>query len=110
MGKHTPHPYAQHYNVGAERQEPHLQPKRGVLMKGRCLLHKYTDRKMTKFKKNEVKRVQKKGCKLFSALIQEQNVHFFTKLGWKARGPMEEHFGRLHQYMTADLDQVPGDL
>ncbi|MFH1152373.1 MAG: MSMEG_0568 family radical SAM protein [Pseudomonadota bacterium] len=57
-----------------------------------------------------MRRVKKKGCTLFTALIQEQNVPFFNKLGWKAQGPMQDHFGHLHQPMIADLDRVPGDL
>lgn len=57
-----------------------------------------------------MKRVSKKGCRIFTASIQEQNVPFFKKLGWTPKGPVEMHFGHPHQPMQADLGRVPGDL
>lgn len=60
--------------------------------------------------KEAMKRVKKKGCRVFMATIQEQNVTFFKKLGWAPQGPLEMHFGHPHQPMQADLGRVPGDM
>ena len=57
-----------------------------------------------------MKRVQKKGCKIFTAHIQEKNVPFFLKLGWTPMEPVKLHFGHLHQKMQANLDLVPKDI
>ncbi len=59
--------------------------------------------------KEAMKRVKKKGCTAFTAHIQEKNINFFSKLGWKPVGPLEDYFGRPHQIMQADLDRVPED-
>jgi radical SAM protein (TIGR04043 family)/putative N-acetyltransferase (TIGR04045 family) len=50
--------------------------------------------------------VKKLGCTRFTAHIQEQNVRFFSLLGWKAVGPVEIYHGKPHQLMEADLDMV----
>jgi hypothetical protein len=42
--------------------------------------------------------------------IQENNVSFFKKLGWKPVGPLENYVNRPHQLMEADLAQVPEDF
>jgi radical SAM protein (TIGR04043 family)/putative N-acetyltransferase (TIGR04045 family) len=60
--------------------------------------------------KEAMKRVKKKGCRVFMATIQEQNVSFFKKLGWAPQGPLEMHSGHPHQPMQADLGRVPGDM
>ncbi len=60
--------------------------------------------------KEAMKRVKKRGCTIFSAHIQEQNVPFFKKLGWKPAGLPETFCGRPHQLMEADLDRVPEEF
>ena len=60
--------------------------------------------------KEAMKRVKKKGCTRFTAHIQENNVSFFKKLGWKPVGPLETYVNRPHQLMEADLEQVPEDI
>lgn len=57
-----------------------------------------------------MKRVKKKGCKHFTAHIQEKNVPFFKKLGWSPAGPVQAYLGHPHQHMVADLKRVPDDL
>ena len=57
-----------------------------------------------------MKRVREKGCKHFSARIQEENVPFFKKLGWSPAGPVQSYLGHPHQTMVADLGRVPDDL
>ena len=60
--------------------------------------------------KEAMKRVKKRNCTLFTAHIQEKNVPFFQKIGWRPEGSLENHHGRPHQLMVADLDRVPDDL
>ena len=60
--------------------------------------------------KEAMKRVKKKGCTRFTAHIQENNVSFFKKLGWKSVGPLENYVNRPHRLMEADLEQVPEDF
>ncbi len=60
--------------------------------------------------KEAMKRVKKKGCKIFTAYIQEPNIPFFLKLGWSPLSPVEKHFGRPHQKMQADLNRVPKEI
>ena len=60
--------------------------------------------------KEAMKRVQKKGCQIFTANIQEKNVPFFLELGWKPIGPVNSHFGHPHQKMQANLNLVPKDI
>ncbi len=47
--------------------------------------------------------VRERGCRRFLAYVQLQNVRFFRHLGWRTVGPPEEHYGRPHQVMEADL-------
>jgi len=60
--------------------------------------------------KEAMKRVQKKGCQIFTAHIQEKNVPFFLQLGWKSIGPVKSHFRHPHQKMQANLNLVPKDI
>ena len=60
--------------------------------------------------KEAMKRVKKKGCQLFTAHIQEKNIPFFLKLGWKPMEPVKPYFGHPHQKMQANLDLVPEDI
>jgi len=53
-----------------------------------------------------VRRVKKLGCALFTAHIQQQNVRFFLKLGWKPVGPIVDLLGRPHQMMQASLEET----
>jgi len=57
-----------------------------------------------------MKRVKKKGCRVFTAQIQKKNVPFFLKFGWRPMGSLKSHFGHPHQKMEADLDLVPKDI
>jgi len=50
-----------------------------------------------------IAQVKRKGCACFTAHIQEENVTFFTRLGWKPVGPVFEFRGKPHQLMKADL-------
>jgi radical SAM protein (TIGR04043 family)/putative N-acetyltransferase (TIGR04045 family) len=57
-----------------------------------------------------MKRVEKKGCDVFTAQIQEKNISFFLNLGWKSMGAVKDHFGHPHQKMVANLNLVPKDM
>lgn len=50
--------------------------------------------------------VKKCGCNVFTAHIQVENIPFFSRLGWRAVGPVKEYFSRPHQLMEADLDLI----
>jgi radical SAM protein (TIGR04043 family)/putative N-acetyltransferase (TIGR04045 family) len=50
--------------------------------------------------------VKRHGCTRFTAHIQQKNVHFFSKLGWKSIEPVENYLGLPHQLMEADLEPV----
>jgi radical SAM protein (TIGR04043 family)/putative N-acetyltransferase (TIGR04045 family) len=52
---------------------------------------------------NAVRYVKGQGCTQFTAQVQEENVSFFSRLGWRKVGSIHSHFGRLHQMMEADL-------
>jgi len=60
--------------------------------------------------KEAMKRVQKKGCRIFTAHIQEKNIPFFAELGWKPVGPIKSLLGHPHQKMEANLTLVPKDI
>lgn len=47
--------------------------------------------------------VKKQGCRQFTAHIQKENVPFFSRLGWKAVGPVFDYHGKPHQLMEAEL-------
>jgi len=51
-----------------------------------------------------VKTVKGLGCKRFTAMIQEENVPFFKRLGWHPIAETQIYRGRLHRMMEADLD------
>ncbi len=57
-----------------------------------------------------VKRVKKEGATKFTARIQEENVSFFKRLGWRPVGPLIDYCGLPHQLMEADLDAVPPEF
>ena len=57
-----------------------------------------------------VKRVKKKGATKFTAHIQEENVSFFKRLGWRPMGALVNYCGFPHQPMEADLDSVPPEF
>ncbi len=59
--------------------------------------------------KEAMKRVKKLGCTRFTAQVQEKNVPFFTKIGWRAVGPLNSHLGLPHRLMEADLDTAPDE-
>jgi putative N-acetyltransferase (TIGR04045 family) len=44
-----------------------------------------------------------KGATSFTALIQDRNVHYFSKLGWRPFGGSIAYHGLPHQMMEADL-------
>jgi len=48
--------------------------------------------------------VRKQGCTKFTAHIQEENVPFFSRLGWKGVEEPTVYFGRVHQVMEATLE------
>jgi predicted GNAT family N-acyltransferase len=57
-----------------------------------------------------MKRVKKKGCRLFTANIQENNLSFFKKCGWEPIGEVKDYFGIPHIEMKADLNFIPDEL
>jgi radical SAM protein (TIGR04043 family)/putative N-acetyltransferase (TIGR04045 family) len=59
--------------------------------------------------KEAMKRVKKKGATCFTAHIQEKNVPFFKRLGWRPIASMQNFMNRPHQKMQADLNQVPDE-
>lgn len=60
--------------------------------------------------KEAMKRVKKRGCKIFTAHIQEKNIPFFLGLGWQPLEAVKTYFGYPHQKMEANLDLVPEDI
>ena len=60
--------------------------------------------------KEAMRRVKKRGCKIFTAHIQEKNISFFLGLGWQPMEPVKTYFGSPHQKMEANLDLVPEDI
>ncbi|MFA6220746.1 MAG: MSMEG_0568 family radical SAM protein [Desulfomonilaceae bacterium] len=56
--------------------------------------------------KKAMRYVKNRGCTRFTAHIQEQNVRYFSLLGWRAVGPVETYHGKAHRLMEADLDKV----
>jgi len=51
-------------------------------------------------------RVKSQGCTKFTAHIQVENVPFFSQLGWKTIEDVKEYFGKPHQLMEANLDDL----
>jgi len=50
--------------------------------------------------------VKNRGCTKFTAHIQLENVPFFSRLGWKTVGPVRDYFGKPHQLMEANLENI----
>jgi len=48
--------------------------------------------------------VKKQGCTRFTAHIQEENIPFFSRLGWRGVEEPTVYFGRVHQVMEATLE------
>lgn len=53
-----------------------------------------------------VRTVRRRGCRRFTASIQEANVAWFRHLGWRPRGEPFLLQGRPHQLMQADLSSA----
>lgn len=47
--------------------------------------------------------VKKRGCRKFTASIQERNVPFFERIGWRVIGRPYTYHGKVHLPMQADL-------
>ncbi len=56
--------------------------------------------------KEAMRTVRRRGCTHFTAEIQEANVPFFERLGWRQEGGRYEIHGWVHQHMVADLDKA----
>ena len=50
--------------------------------------------------------VKNRGCTKFTAHIQSENVPFFSRIGWKTVEPVKDYFGKPHQLMEADLENI----
>jgi len=50
--------------------------------------------------------VKNRGCTKFTAHIQLGNVPFFSRLGWKTVEPVKDYFGKPHQLMEANLENI----
>lgn len=50
--------------------------------------------------------VKSQGCTKFMAHIQVENVPFFSRIGWKTIGPVEDYCGKPHQLMEANLEDI----
>ena len=50
--------------------------------------------------------VKNRGCTKFTAHIQLENVPFFSRVGWKIVGPVKDYFGKPHQLMEANLEDI----
>jgi putative N-acetyltransferase (TIGR04045 family) len=53
-----------------------------------------------------IRYVKSRECKKFTAHIQVENVPFFSRLRWRIIGPMKEYFGKPHQLMEANLEDI----
>ncbi len=56
--------------------------------------------------KEAMRYVKRMGCKRFIAMIQEENIKFFKRLGWSPEGPLKTYHGKKHQLMVADLNRI----
>ncbi len=56
--------------------------------------------------KEAMRQVKRRYATVFTAHVQERNVPFFSKIGWRPIGPATDYLGRPHQLMQADLDRV----
>jgi len=50
--------------------------------------------------------VKGRGCTKFTAHIQVENVPFFSRLGWETIEPARDYFGKPHQLMEANLENI----
>jgi radical SAM protein (TIGR04043 family)/putative N-acetyltransferase (TIGR04045 family) len=50
--------------------------------------------------------VKSRGCIKFTAHIQLENVPFFSRIGWKTIEPVKDYFGKPHQLMEANLENI----
>jgi radical SAM protein (TIGR04043 family)/putative N-acetyltransferase (TIGR04045 family) len=50
--------------------------------------------------------VKNQGCTKFTAYIQLENVPLFSKIGWKAVESVKQYFGKPHQMMEANLEDI----
>ncbi len=50
--------------------------------------------------------VKNRGCTKFTAHIQSENVPFFSRIGWKTVEPVRDYFGKAHQLMEANLENI----
>ena len=53
--------------------------------------------------KKAVQTTKSKAAKKFLAWVQEANVNFFLRLGWKKTGREKKYLGKSHQLMEANL-------
>jgi putative N-acetyltransferase (TIGR04045 family) len=97
--------------VGTVRAFPDPQSGNGHWIGGRLAVHPdFRDYRVgAALVREAVFRAKKRGCTVFTAHIQERNVPFFRKLGWRPIGPLEAVCGMPHRPMQADLDRVVDD-
>ena len=50
--------------------------------------------------------VKNRGCTKFTAHIQSENVPFFSRIGWKTVEPVKDYFGKPHEMMEANLENI----
>lgn len=50
--------------------------------------------------------VKNQGCTKFTAYIQLENAPLFSKIGWKAVESVKQYFGKPHQMMEANLEDI----
>jgi len=55
-----------------------------------------------------VRLVKQNHCRKFTATIQEENVKFFKRLGWKPHGELFVYHGKKHLAMEANLKYYNG--
>ncbi len=53
-----------------------------------------------------IRYVKYRECKKFTAHIQVENIPFFYQLGWRIIGSPKEYFGKPHQLMEANLEDI----
>lgn len=79
--------------------------KSGIWAGGRlAVLRAYRGRLGAQLVKQAVHTMlERDDCKEFYAQVQEQNVHFFQRLGWKLMGKASVFHGVRHELMQSDL-------
>lgn len=53
--------------------------------------------------KGAMRLVKEKKCSKFTAMIQEENINFFKRIGWRPFGEIFMYHGKRHIRMEADL-------